>query len=184
MNVGIHHFKRTWVASDTLPIQASGAYGKGLYFTFGAMDSVSEFTTLFDQYRMNKIVVKFIPNFTGSDLNPGTTALSLPNVHSVIDYDSAADPATLADLLQYNTYRLHKRASCFTRKWTPGMLLDGDSAGTATASVLKFKQWVDMAYTSVRFYGLRTWIEAAGATVTSAKYQIYVTYYFSCKGLR
>lgn len=181
MNIGIHHFKRTWIANDTLPINSSGNYYKGYYFTFASTPGVSEFTTLFDQYRMNKIVVKFIPNFTGSDLNPGTSALTLPNVHTVIDYDSATDPASIDELLHYGTYRLHKCARSFTLVWTPACEVD---LGGVAGAGLKFKQWVDMAQTGIRFYGLRVAIEAAGGTVASAKYTPYVTYYFSCKGTR
>lgn len=181
MNVGVHHFKRTWIASDTLPINSSGTYFKGYHFTFASTPAVTEFTTLFDQYRINKIAVKFVPNFTGSDLNPGTTYVALPNIHTVLDYDSSTDPTSIDELLQYDTYRLRKGGRPFTMVWTPAVEMD---VGGVSGAGLKFKQWLDCATTSIKHYGIRLAVEAAGGTVTTAKYIPYVTYYFSCKGVR
>lgn len=179
VRLNVHHFKRTFIGSDTLTISNAGGVTKGLYFAFQSLPNYTELTSLFDQYRINKIVLKYVPNFTGTDLNPSTSVVTLPNLHSVIDYDDANAPANLNELVQYSTYRMTRGNRVHIRKWTPAVSMD---IGGVQSSGVKFKQWIDLADTNVPHYGIKLYLDQGSANVGT--FIPYWTVYFSCKATR
>ena len=93
----VHHFRRTFKASN-ISSTTTGVLG-GYSFSLDQLPNYTEFTNLFDQYRINKIVVKFIPNHNSSDVSASTQVIS--NFNSVIDPTDATAPATGAELYEY-----------------------------------------------------------------------------------
>lgn len=175
----LHHFKR--VAQLTaINASSSGNVIGSLAFTFSQIPNNAEFTALFDQYRINKIKLQLIPNFTGSDLNPTSSVVALPNIWSVIDYDDNTSPANLNDLLQYPNVRMTRGQRIHTRYWTPAV--GTDVGGVASASQ-KYKQWIDMSTTSIEHYGFKYFIDQLN-TGPVGTWRVFATFYFSCKGVR
>lgn len=176
--LNVHHFKRTFQPSSINNLSA-GATAGTYAPQFTNLPNATEFTALFDEYRINKMVVKFVPNYTGSDMNPNATFNSLPNIYSIIDYDDASTPANLDELLQYPNMRMTRSNQIHTRVFTPKVSLDVNGvAGTAA----KAKQWLDCNQTTIPHYGMKYWIDAAG--VSTGTYRIFITMYFSCRGVR
>lgn len=115
-----------------------------LSFTLDSLPGYTDFTALFDQYRIIQATVQFQP------INGYTL---LPNViHTVIDYDD--DSTTpITDLLQYQT--LISRNGAFTRTLNP-RLAGAVYSGTFTSFAnLSNKTWLDSASPSVAYYGLK-----------------------------
>lgn len=177
---GVHHFKRTAKLSD-ISLNASGATTQGWYFRLADLPNYTEFTALFDLYRFNKIVVRFVPSFTGSDMNPATTSWAIPTFYSAIDHDDAVTPANLDVLMQYPSLRLTRGNRIHTRIFTPAVSTD-IFTGTTEGSSPKFKAWLNCADATVPHYGLKFYIDQPPSTY--GKYQCFVTVYMSMKGVR
>lgn len=176
--LNVHHFKRTFQSTSINNLSAGAS--AGVYCPqLTNLPNATEFTTLFDEYRINKVVVKFIPNFTGSDMNPNATFNSMPNIYSIIDYDDQSTPANLDELLQYPSMKLTRGNSIHTRVFTPKVSLDVNGTGGVAA---KAKQWLDCAVSTVPHNGMKYWLDAAG--VSTGSYRVFVTMYFSCRGVR
>lgn len=179
----VHHYKRTFLASDTLPI-GPGLYYKGFYFKLSSLPNYTEFTSLYDEYRVNKILVKAIPNFSGSNLGPqGTSSVlqQIPNLHSVIDNDDSTDPTSLNELLQYGNHKMTRGNRIHSRLFTPAIQM-ASYEGSTQINVEKYKAWINCANPDVRFYGVKYALE--GSNVTQGQFNVYVTMYISCKGVR
>jgi len=174
----VHHFKRTFQGAD-LAISNAGANPGGLSFLFGSLPSVTDFTTLFDQYRINLIKVQFVPNFTGGDLNPAATFQTIPNLHTVIDHDDAATPGSLNVLLQYTSMKMTRGSQTHTRLIKPTTLAN---IGGVNNVGHRYKTWIDMTQTTIPHFGLKYWIDQSNGT--SGTFRSYITYYFSCSGVR
>lgn len=178
MNTGLHHFKRTFQGAD-INASASGNVLKALTFNFNQMPNPTEFTTLFDQYKINAIKWMAVPNFTGSDLNPSSTTQSIPNMWSVIDHDDAIDPANLNEMLQYPGVKMTRGQQIHSRYFKPSVL--ADIAGIVATNV-KYQQWLNLANITIPHYGVKYYVDQTQANVGS--WRTYITLYFSCKGVR
>lgn len=182
-NTGVHHFKRTNVLSSiTTSITAGVNTHQSFSFKFSDLPNYTEFSTLFDQYRMNKFVIKLVPTITGAEPTSTGAAYSLPNVWSVVDYDDAVDAGNnLISLLQYPNCRMTRGHKIHTRVWRPSVLLDAYT-GATEGNTIKFKQWLNMADVTIPHYGLKIWIDQCLGAVM--EYRVFFTAYFSCKGVR
>lgn len=184
LNIGIHHFKRTQVmASIQTSIVAGTNTHQAMSFKFSDLPNYTEFTTLFDQYRMNKFVLKLVPSFTGSEPTSAGAYYQMPNVWSVIDYDDAIDAGNnLISLFQYPNCKMTRGQKVHTRTWTPSILLDAYTGGTVGGAV-NFKKWLNMGDVNIPHYGIKLWIDQTGTT-SPVEYRVFFTAYFSCKGVR
>lgn len=182
-NTGTHHFKRTNVLSSITTSITSGVNThQSFSFKFSDLPNYAEFTALFDQYRMNKFVIKLVPTITGAEPTSAGAAYSLPNVWSVVDYDDAVDAGNnLISLLQYPNCKMTRGHQIHTRIWKPSVLLDAYT-GATEGNTIKFKQWLNMADVAIPHYGLKIWIDQCLGAVM--EYRVFFTAYFSCKGVR
>lgn len=176
--LNVHHFKRTFQSAD-IAFNSAGASAGAYAPALSNMPNYTEFTALFDMYRINKVVVKFVPSFTGSDANPAATANALPNLYSVTDNDDNATPANLDELLQYPGLKLTRANQIHTRVFTPCVGVD---AAGITGIAPKYKQWINCSSPSIVHYGMKYWLDAIAST--TGKYRIFITMYFSCKAVR
>jgi hypothetical protein len=195
----VHHFKRivrfssngTGTFPDTPSIDGTTDYNN--YFTFQLSDLnkktasyTDSLTAMYDYYRINKVVVKLIPRFTDANLT-GSTDRAVPQVYSVIDYDGGSSTLTQDQLLQHQTVRITRGQKSHKRVFTPAIL---NSVDNATNGVPKWKQWLDMQNINTEHNGLYLYIDRLqnqDGSVPSGPglyYDLYVTFYFSCKGLR
>lgn len=178
----IMHFKRSAFA-ETLTITTAGGNEAAAYaISIGNMPNVTEFSSLFDAYRINKVVFKFIPSYntyyTGTTLAAGT---SLPKILTALDFDDATAPTAADELFQYDTLRIHTGDKRFSRKFTPFCAPD---IGASNSSGVKSKQWIDWAFTNIPHYGLKIFMEGNAATAIQYSLNVYRTIYFSCRGIR
>lgn len=95
-----YRFERT-IAPASL-VTAAADLGRGFSYTLGSFPGATEFTQLFDLYRMTSLEITFALNVT-----PGTPYVFLPVLHMLADYDSYVVPATFDAVLQ----RPHKRVA-------------------------------------------------------------------------
>lgn len=177
----VHHFKRTF---SLTPIQGAITDQLGAQtFRFDQLPNYTEFTELFDCYRINKIVVKFVPTANSSNVGEATTN-PLTQFHTVLDFNDGNIPASLNSLYEYGNWKMTRGSSIHTRVFTPSILMPIQqvTAGTQFGAP-KYKQWISTQEPDTYLYGLK-YCAAAQVTAQDINWTPYVTLYFSCKSVK
>lgn len=173
----VYTFRRTNV--DTLTVNTTTP-NPVYWFQLNEIPNYTEFTALYDQYRISKVVYKLIPRASQalpSNPNQGT-------LFSVIDYTDS-NPLTSAD--QANEYASVKRTRGFkthSRVIRPKLNVPLYETGAPLTFGYGVRSgWVNCADPAVHHYGLKFWYEnpAAGAELV---FDEYITYYVKFKNVK
>lgn len=174
----VHNFKRVTQSTSITP-------GTGVMeFRLNELVNASEFTNLFDRYRLRGVQVKIVPRVNSFDANPNATVQSRPTIHTAIDYNDSTAPTDALELMQYDTYRMttgdrtHKRY--FSPRVSTNLFRTAISSSYATAPR---SQWIDC--TSV---GIDTPHFALKWVIDNNSYDqnfmVFKTFYFQCVGTK
>lgn len=178
----VHHFKR--ISRPRQLVLQTGAetfYAESA--TFGTfVTTPSDFTPLFDQYRINKIVYKMRLRFDPSAQAPSNAIY--PKLYIAADYDDDVTPTSIMQLLERSNTKMHVMKPNYEATFvlTPAILNEVYRSATGTSYSPQWKKWLDMSYIDVPHYGVKMCIEdmpVAGYYMT-----ITTTTYFSCKNVR
>lgn len=154
----IHSFVRGYEANpiaQSVLANVQGAY----QFTLDALPNYTEFTALFDQYKIVEVEMIFVP---GANESVSSAANSGVNF-TVIDYDDANVLGTgTAAYLQYENCLMTQSTETIRRVIKPRAamgLLTGGSAYVGNIAA----PWIDCSNASVPHYGLKILIGSAAA---------------------
>ncbi len=169
-----------------------------LNFRLSNLDSVADFGGLYDQYKIVKVQVKFIP--IGADmivLQPTTNSaptVQTPLLYSAIDYDQldTQTPKTIEEIRQYQGCKAIKASR--TTSWTITPKLRGavvksiDGGGVPTFAYTTVpNRWLDKADNGVPYCGIVFGLEKSG-TITAQNKNFAMTieavYWLQFKGVR
>lgn len=171
------------VEGTSITASSSGAYATGLSFNINGLPDLTDFTTLFDQYKLNGIQIQFIPNITSNDMNPVSTYYELPNFHTIIDRDDEIAPANLNVMMQYPSYKRTRGHQVHTRYFRPSLAQTIFKTSSTTGTSQVGPKWLDCADPTIPHYGMKVWIDQTNST-TNIKYRVYTKYYLQFKGVR
>lgn len=210
VNVGKHFFKQIYRPSATAltlntgsggsydplnglllgPTSAASADLNGsLYFQLSDLPQSASFASLFDAYKISKVVVSFEPiqNMMGSaSLSTPANNISEP-LTTVIDRD---DNNLLTAMSQYEEYESYKRTPGYkkhVRTLVPAVAASVyKSTGTTIAYQQKYKQWIDMADTNVPHYGIKFLVPTLSVAANNYRcgWFVRVKAYIGCKQVR
>ena len=187
-----HYFKRTFV--DSINTDSAGQAGIGKSFRLDMLPNYTEFTTLFDQYRINGIAIKVVWRSTGISMietqadpdRPGA-----PILYDVIDLDDATAPTTRNEVMSYSKHQMtmystarRSRSKFFKPRGLNTIYRTGVSNAYTLANP---KAWIDMSYVDVEHYGYKGFVEVpnTGATSVPVNYfDIHYTVYLQCRQAR
>lgn len=161
----------------------AGNYGAAYSFNISSLPDVTDFTTLFDQYKLNKVEFTLIPNITSNDMNPVSTYYEMPNVHTVIDRDDDSAITSLTSLMQYPSYRRTRGHQVHKRTFVPALAQTIFKTASTTGTAQKAPMWLDLTDTTVPHFGLKLFIDQTNAS-TNIKYRLYIKYWLQFKGVR
>lgn len=180
-NPNVHNFKRKLFLQDYIAVSGTQVAG-ATQFTISDLPSSTDFTNLFDQYRINKIVWKLIPKYTEVALVPGsaTQNANLQQIHSVLDYDDATAPTSISQLTQYQNHKMTRGNQVHTRVLIPKVETMVNGASNAPKSYV----WIDCDDTTVFHRGVKFIVPSPGTTGTTLYYDAEFTFYISCKNVR
>lgn len=165
----------------------AGAPETGRAFVFRLSDllQATEFTRLFDSYRLNGVKVTMSP-LTNSAL----TANPSYKLMTAIDLDDDATP-TVNGLLQRSNVKIKTVTSggnnpqVFSRFLRPRYLTQLYETSTSTGyGQGARKQWLDTADPSIPHYGLKVVWDTDPVLASDILWQFYFTYYIEFKSLR
>jgi len=123
-------------------------------FRLSDLPNATEFTALFDCYRIYKVETTFIPKYNVSDYSSGGSAYGLPTLYIVSDENSTANPASINELCQYKNcvfkrfdqpvkYTVYPKVSLTTSGGT-GQIVDNNMNN----------KWIRSAYPDVDHNGI------------------------------
>lgn len=176
----VYSFKRNIFYENLFVIPSATPSGYAFQQAFSQLPNYTDFTNLYDQYMIKKIVLKIIPKVTQHNLATTTVGNSdLPQVHSAIDYDDATTPTSVQQLCEYQSYRMTRGNAIHTRVLVPKVELTADSSVSAPKSW----QWLDCDAPTLNHRGIKVWFSAPQSANTTVYYDMLVTVYFSCKNV-
>jgi hypothetical protein len=126
---------------------------------------------MFDQYKIEKMELTFIPNQINSDATQNSSLESgtgkVPIILIATDLDGAvALPTSENTLLRYSNHKKHFMNKPFKHTWSPrvsNIVYDAPASGSIGFSVPTRSAWIDTAYPDVNHYGA-VWFMDPGST--------------------
>jgi len=178
----IHFFKRWASDAQIVGNVAYAPYLNAFKYTLNQLPAASEFTNLFDQYMISKVVTKLFLKIDPS-AQSATTA-SFPRLFYVRDTDDQAVPASLDELRQHATCRVKVMNPNYpvTLICKPNVLALSYTSSVASNYSPKWNQWIDLGDITTPHYGWKFVID----DLTNTNYRVTVehTFYFKCKASR
>jgi len=131
---------------------AASFFAKG--WTTSDIVQFSSFAAVFDQYKIDSIEVWLMPYGNGTVAGYN----SLGKMYTVVDYDDAATPSSIAALQQYE--------NCITSRFTDGHYINfrphiatAAYGGAFTQFLNQASTWIDCGSTGVFHYGVKLGID-------------------------
>lgn len=151
----------------------------GVSFYTTPLPFTTEFSNLFDQWRLKKVIVRC--DFASGYSNSASTPIILPNIMYVSDYDDSQD-ATITDLLQYPQLQVHNfyknGYEPFQVSLSPKPLRDVAGSGISTGyGPMPVAPWLRTADMSLPHYGLKMALDWMGK-VQTADIQMVMTIWY------
>lgn len=158
----IFKFVETVWNRNAIGQSAAGDVQFAYSFSLSDLNNVTEYASLFDQYRIVLIEVDFIPVVTQ---NNGDNKHDYGRLITAIDLDDA-NGLTAAQLSEYSTCRITNSTSVCKRKWVPHTA-EAAYAGVFTSYSNKTGAWIDLGSPGVLYYGIKGVLTAANALDTT-----------------
>lgn len=151
---GIAPLSSSIVDPDVPGCRATGA---ALKFQLSYVTNPTEFTSLFDRYKVVGVKLQFLPGMNSADAySLGAAAAPIPYLHYAQDWDDWSPPATESTILQKGTVktrRLDRPFSIYIKPKVSQMVYhQGVTSAYASAS-----PWIDSGNSDVEYYGLKLW---------------------------
>lgn len=170
----IHHFKRTAYYSGFLAGSTVMDVVGAMQFQLNALPNYTEFTNLFDCYRINAIKVTLMPRANSAEAG---TNQGLVKLFTVIDTDDATSPTNLQEVLQYENVKSSNSAYDHKRYLKPKIARSLYQAG-GIAAYGESTGWIDCSNPGVPHYGLKYVLQQlpAGAQSWDCKIKYYLSF--------
>lgn len=170
----IHSFKRTFMTTHTLATAATTANCWG--FTLNMLNNYTEFTSLFDQYRLKAVSFTVIPRFTEIS---SSTPVDV-GFYSVIDRNDQTNLASVAAACEYENMKRTRLNQFHKRYLKLSTLVDTGIVGSSAVCSTKFSPWLSTANADITHLGIKTIADATGIG-SPLVCDIKMTVYFQCK---
>lgn len=183
--IKLHALSGLQIANDTTA-ETRGA----LIFQLANCNYFTRFTAIYDQYRIDKVVVRFRPSMATVVNRPyddSTTAVSAqvtPRFVTAIDYDDNNTPASLDELVSRHNSRTTLATKPQTIAFKPKRLIQVYRTISSTGYITDgSKAFLDCAQTDIPHYGLKYALDT-GSPIRAFIYQIDIEYQLTFTGLR
>lgn len=173
---GVTRIKRSFMSSLICnAIATSNSWATG--FKLSDLPNHTEFTALFDQYRIRMVEVKFMPVINSSNVNDKQNATLI----TCVDTDDASLPGFASELLQYSNHQVKPTYQAHYMKIYPRAAL-AVYQGAFTAYGQAPPMWFDCASPDIQFYGLKTWINNGSGL--EVRYNLLFSYHIELRKVR
>lgn len=183
------HYHVRWAAVDrTIDLTAATTYeNDAFHFQLNDLQNFSELTTLYDQYKITKVVMYLnwspFAYSTGLNDTSKTPDLIAPLLMYVRDHDDGT-AISLADFKQIGkTKQIRIRpGKQYKIAITPSILTEAYRSSATQAYMPKFNQKIDCNYPDVQHYGIKFGVQKP--SISLGQINIRTKYYVSCYNSR
>lgn len=196
INTNVYYFKRKtnflydWLANVGVTQMVQGATGSptsyNLAFRLSDVPGYTDFTNMYDQYRLRAVKLNLLPignvsssNTTGSPTGPaGNYAIrcfsAFDSNHDSIGITGAT---AVQQIQEYQNSKWTPYNRIHKRYFKPKVVFATTAGGTAAANMAGKQPWLQCANPSANHYGLPVVIDDSGWPAGSLLYKIEATYY-------
>jgi len=165
----------------TLPAATDG--GSGRRFSLSDLPGSSDFTNLFDQYRITAVEIVYV--FSTHIL---ASQARYPRITFSVDYTDASTPASENAVLEYQnseTYQFGQTKHTFKRMFKPRAALAAFEGAFTGYGAAPPNMWFDCSDSGVQYYGVKEWVSNFNSTLnTGAIINVYARYHMDFKNAR
>lgn len=171
----------------------SSFYSFGMAFCLKDVPNYTDFTTLFDLYKIPCVVWRLVPlnttSFGGNNINANTISGWIHMINDEDDYAGVtASDVGIDEIRQYASYKVKNICTQypFKRKIRPKVSVSG-SDGTAFNQAINVRPtWINCAYNEAVHYGMKWVIEIINYTVyaQTVSFKLEPVYYLQFKDIR
>jgi len=169
----VHTFTRSFQASN-LSISTTIDLVGSVEIHLSDFPGPTDFTSLFDMYRIAQVTVKFTPSINASR----------GRLITAIDYDDASTAFVLNDLEQYATLWEAEPDTYVIRTFNPRIAVAAYASTVFTSFSNQKASWIDSASPGVSHYGLKYVLPANPGATAGVAYNVLVTGIIQCKAIR
>lgn len=180
----VHYFTRRCNLGGIVSVGINTPTLTSFTFKLDNVPNVSDFTALFDQYKMTKIELFFKLMQDPSAQNNAQSWY--PTMYYCVDHDDATAPTSINDLLQHGRtqQRIMKPNSYIKVVIKPAVLFEvARGTGTTTVSP-QWNQWIDMAHVDTLHYGLKYAFDNSFNINPNYSVEVFAKYHFACRDTR
>lgn len=182
----IHLFKVN-VGYNSLTFDPSQDYtSTGIYFRLTDLPNVSEIATLFDCYKINKIVINVTPTWNQTDKPVNAGSPIIPYIATAIDYNDITPVANLNDLREYYTFKRTQGFRSHRRTIYPKLRVLAYESGGGSGYMQSKPRYISTDDVTVPHYGIKIWMENGGISSSGNPWaaRVDATIYFTCKNTK
>lgn len=179
--VAIHYFKRTFVAECS--VTNAGWQNQTTLGAYSALQlqnvpGYTEFTSMYDQYKICGLRQKFIFNRTSTETSGSS---EMPQLLTVNDFNDSTALANEAEALEYASYKMRRLDKPVSRYYRPSINV---TVPNATSGMAVKSRWLNTSEVDIDHFGLKVAVDtissATGTTIGTLR--IYYTFYLAFKG--
>lgn len=185
----VQYFKRSVYLSGNIVTSVTSDTFTNQFFALSSVPNYTEFTNLYDQYKINAVKVTLIPRGNTAEITASSGASTVfqgqsVGVFSVIDYDDTAVLANINEACQYQNMKMTRATQQHSRYLKPRFnLLSVTNQGTgATGASQNTRGWLDCDYINVPHYGVK-WALQQNVNY-NLTYDVKIDYYLAFKNVR
>lgn len=175
---GSHRFLRATRLADLS--QAAADQGFQASYLLSGVPNSSEFTALYDCYRIDKVEITFV-----FDLGSAATTSYYPRIVFAPDFNDSTPPTTETDVLQYSQARSYQFSDA-NRELTISIVPRVAKTVYRTAVTSAYgwdstRTWLDTAYPDIPHFGLKFFVNNYNSTsFGGTKLRYYTRYFVTC----
>lgn len=150
-----YKFSRSFDLGDMARPSATDQ-GFAFPFALNQLPNASDFTNLFDRYRINKIDLTF--TWTLGDVR-ATGGVLHPIIYVYMDDDDSAIPIAKTEVFERQAmqrFSFNETRSTLTTSIVPRWI---QSRGGVSTNLAPRGSWIDMATPAVQHYGIKGWVD-------------------------
>lgn len=170
----------------------SGVITGAQLFRLNDLPSYTDFESLYDQFRINWVKIRFENRFNVANLegNGSAVQVGLPRIALCADYDDVNPPAGFNELRERRKTRYHTftpERNSFSMTLKPRVLKQAYQTALLTSYIPETKPtWVDMTYYNTPHFGVKFALQIPfnGSLPYAVPFDIFATMSITCKNPR
>jgi len=191
--VGVSSALTSYNGQQSYILQQSSEINYGFNFRLNDIPQVTTFTSLYDSYRIKKIIIRLSPTVQSQTMSFVTltnvaasagTPVPVGQCYWSIDHDDSAS-ATMAQLRQYSTvkYQNVNKGKDIVATIYPKIAL-GAYAGAFTSYATQGNQWLDCGSPDIQHYGFKFACDAYNSANYYQIWRVSCFYFVEFKNVR